>query len=167
VRRHLVDLIILFVVASLVCGYLALAQPALRNIALHIYVFAVGALMMLGVVAAAGDSVPKRLRSELDRALAESKQRPARRLAEVERIEREVTLATASAYDLHFRLLPHLREIAQARLERTGKSPGPDTLGRWWELLRPDRPEPDDRFAPGITQAELRALVADLERMGR
>ena len=39
--------------------------------------------------------------------------------------------------------------------------------GRWWELLRPDRPDPDDRFAPGIEQAELRALVSDLERMGR
>ena len=79
---------------------------------------------------------------------------------------REVTLATASAYDLHYRLLPHLREIAQCRLERAGKSPGPETLGRWWELLREDRPEPEDRFAPGIKQSELRALVADLERIG-
>jgi hypothetical protein len=78
-----------------------------------------------------------------------------------------VTLATATAYDLHFRLLPHLREIAQCRLERGGKTSGPDTLGRWWELLRPDRPEPEDRFAPGIKAAELRALVSDLERMGR
>ena len=76
-----------------------------------------------------------------------------------------MTLATASAYDLHFRLLPHLREIAQARLERAGADAGPETLGRWWELLRPDRPAPDDRFAPGIREAELRALVADLERM--
>jgi hypothetical protein len=149
-----------------VCGYVALAQPGLRNVTLHVSVFLVGALLMLGLVAAAGDSVPRRLRSELDRALAESG-RHERRIPEVERIEREVTLATASAYDLHFRLLPHLREIAQCRLERSGKSSGPETLGRWWELLRPDRPEPDDRFAPGIKQAELRALVDDLERMGR
>ena len=62
--------------------------------------------------------------------------RPQQTLPEIEKLEREVTLATASAYDLHFRLLPHLREIAQARLERSGRSPGPDTLGRWWELLR-------------------------------
>jgi hypothetical protein len=110
--------------------------------------------------------VPRRLRSELDRALAESGRRE-RPLPELERTQREVTLATATAYDLHVRLLPHLREIAQCRLERTGKTAGPDTLGRWWELLRPDRPEPDDRFAPGIKQAELRALVSDLERMGR
>jgi len=166
VRRHLLDLIVLFVVASLICGYVALAQPGLRNVTLHVYVFLVGGLLMLGLVAAAGDSVPKRLRSELDRALAERGRRD-QRVPEVERIEREVTLATASAYDLHFRLLPHLREIARCRLERAGKTLGPDTAGRWWDLLRPDRPEPEDRFAPGIKQAELRALVSDLEKMGR
>jgi hypothetical protein len=164
VRRHLLDLVVLFVLASLICGYVALAQPSLRNVTLHVYVFLVGALLMLGLVAAAGDAVPTRLRSELDRALADSGRRE-RRVPEVERIEREVTLATASAYDFHFRLLPHLREIAQCRLERAGKTPGPETLGRWWELLRPDRPEPEDRFAPGIKEAELRALVADLEKM--
>jgi hypothetical protein len=166
VRRHLLDLIVLFVVSSLGCGYVALAQPGLRNVTLHIYVFLVGGLLMLGLIAAAGDSVPRRLRSELDRALAASGPR-ARDIPELERMEREVTLATASAYDLHYRLLPHLREIARCRLERSGKSYGPDTLGPWWELLRADRPEPDDRFAPGIKQAELRALVGDLERMGR
>jgi hypothetical protein len=166
VRRHLLDLVVLFVLASLVCGYVALAQPGLRNVTLHVYVFLVGGLLMLGLVAAAGDSVPRRARSQLERALSESAHRE-QRLPEIERTEREVTLATASAYDLHFRLLPHLREIAQCRLERSGKSPTPETLGRWWELLRPDRPEPDDRFAPGIKQSELRALVSDLERMGR
>jgi hypothetical protein len=153
VRRHLLDLIVLFILSSLICGYIALAQPSLRSVTLHVYVFLLGALLMLGIVAAAGDSVPRRQHSELDRVL--------------EKTEREVTLATATAYDLHFRLLPHLREIAQCRLEGAGKTSGPDTLGRWWELLRPDRPEPDDRFAPGIKQAELRALVGDLERMGR
>ena len=164
-RRHLLDLIVLFVLSSLICGYVSLAQPAARDVAVHVYVFLVGGLLMLGLVAAAGDSVPRRTRSELDRALAESEPRD-RRIPEVERVEREVTLATASAYDLHYRLLPHLREIARCRLERSGKSPGPETLGRWWELLREDRPEPDDRFAPGIKESELRALVTDLEKMG-
>lgn len=165
-RRHLLDLIVLFVVSSLICGYVSLAQPSLRNVTLHIYVFLLGALLMLGIVAAAGDSVPRRLRSELDRALSEQVHRE-RRVPELGRTEREVTLATATAYDLHFKLLPHLREIAQCRLERAGKPVGPETLGRWWDLLRADRPEPEDRFAPGITAAELRALVSDLERMGR
>jgi uncharacterized membrane protein len=166
VRRHLLDLIVLFVLSSLICGYIALAQPNLRDVTLRVYVFLLGAMSMLAVVAAAGDSLPRRLRSELDRALAESSHGE-QRVSELERTEREVTLATETAYDLHVRLLPHLREIAQCRLERSGKTSGPDTLGPWWELLRPDRPEPDDRFAPGIEPAGLRALVSDLERMGR
>ncbi len=104
---------------------------------------------MLGVVAAAGDALPRRLRSELDAALAEPLE-PQKQLPELEKLEREVDARDRRrAYDLHFRLLPHLREIARARLERAGQLAGPDTLGRWWELLRPDRPAPDDRFAPG------------------
>lgn len=163
-RRHLFDIVILFATASLVCLYIVLAQPGVRNVTLHAYVFIVGGLLMLGVVAAAGDSVPRRARSDFDVALAESsrKQKP---LAEVARVEREVTLGVAAAYDAHVRLLPQLREIAQARLERTGRTLSPETAGKWWDLLRPDRPEPEDRFAPGLKEAELRALVADLERM--
>jgi hypothetical protein len=75
VRRHLLDLIVLFILSSLICGYVTLAQPNLRNVTLHVYVFLLGALLMLGIVAAAGDAVPRRLRSELDRALAESGRR--------------------------------------------------------------------------------------------
>jgi uncharacterized protein (DUF1501 family) len=163
-RRHLLDLIILFVLISLISGYIALAQPNARDVTLHAYVFLVGGLLMLGIVAAAGDAVPRRLRSELDRALSETGPRE-KGLPELEKLEREVTLATASEYDLHYRLLPQLREIARARLEQAGREPGPETLGRWWELLRPDRPPPEDRFSKGITLAELRTLVADLARM--
>jgi hypothetical protein len=108
--------------------------------------------------------VPKRHRSEFDRALGEAVGSD-RAVHEVERLEREVTLGSATAYDLHVRLVPELRQIAQARLERAGRELGPETLGRWWELLRPDRPAPVNRHAPGISPAELRALVSDLERM--
>ena len=163
-RRHLLDIVILFVFVSLVAGYVLAAQPSVRTVTLHAYVFVVGGLVMLGLVAAAGDAVPRRRRSELEAALAGSGTRE-KRPPEVEKLEREVTLATASAFDLHFRLLPQLREIAQARLERAGREPGPDTLGRWWDLLRPDRPPPEDRFEKGISESDLRALVQDLARM--
>ncbi len=163
-RRHLLDIVILFVFVSLVSGYVLAAQPSVRTVTLHAYVFVVGGLLMLGLVAAAGDAVPRRRRSELDAALASTGTRE-KRLPELEKLEREVTLATASAFDLHYRLLPQLREIAQARLERAGREPGPETLGRWWDLLRPDRPPPEDRFEKGISEPELRALVQDLARM--
>ncbi|MDP9286552.1 MAG: hypothetical protein M3P41_16580 [Actinomycetota bacterium] len=163
-RRHLFDLVVLFLFISIAAIYIALAQPGVRNVTLHAYVLLVGGLIMLGVVAAAGDAVPKRHRSEFDRALGEAA-RGDRPLHEVERMEREVTLGAATAYDLHVRLVPQLRQIAQARLERTGRVMSPETLGRWWELLRPDRPAPENRHGPGISQNELRALVSDLERM--
>jgi hypothetical protein len=163
-RRHLLDLVVLFVFVSLITGYIVAAQPSVRNVTLHVYVLVVGGLLMLGVVAAAGDAVPRRKRSELEAVLGGSPGRE-KRLPEIEKLEREVTLATSSAYDLHYRLLPQLREIAQARLERSGRALNPDTAGRWWELLRPDRPFPEDRFAKGISETELRALVQDLGRM--
>ena len=163
-RRRAVDLTVLFVIASLVCGYIVLAVPSDRGVTVHVYVLVVGGLLMLGLLAAASDTVPGRRGSQLDRALdREPPHQP--RVAQLERVEREVTLAVASAADLHRRLLPQLREIAAARLERSGRSPGPDTLGRWWDLLRPDRAAPEDRFAPGIAPAELQDLVSDLERM--
>jgi uncharacterized membrane protein len=164
VRKHLLDLIVLFVLVSVVVIYVALAQPGVRNVALHAYVLVIGGLVMLGVIAAAGDAVPKRHRSEFDRALAESVGRD-KPVHEVERMTREVTLGAATAYDLHVRLLPQLRQIAQARLERSGRSMSPETLGPWWDLLRPDRPAPENRHAAGISPSELRALVSDLERM--
>ncbi|HST17713.1 MAG TPA: hypothetical protein VLK36_08585 [Gaiellaceae bacterium] len=163
-RRHLLDIVLLVVFASIATGYVLAEEPGIRTPVLHAYVLFVGGLVMLGVVAAAGDAVPRLHRSRFDVVLAEV-QPEERRLSELERMEREVTLGAASSFDLHFRLLPDLREIARARLERVGKVPSPDTLGRWWELLAPDRPAPDDRFAKGISEAELRALVADLERL--
>ena len=163
-RRHLLDLTVLLTVATIACGYVALAQPGARDYAIYAYLFVVGALTMLVIVSALGDALPRRRRSPFEQALAADEQ-PERTPAQVEQIERAVTLGVSNAYDLHRRLLPHLREIAQCRLERNGRTASPETLGRWWELLRPDRVEPEDRFGPGISPSELRALVSDLERM--
>ena len=117
--------------------------------AIYVYVFVVGALVMIVIVSAFGDATPRGGRSPFENALITVK-RTDRTPAQVEQIERATTLGVANAYDLQQRLLPHLREIAQCRLERTGRTSSPETLGRWWELLRPDRADPEDRFAPGI-----------------
>jgi len=164
VRRHLLDLAVLLGMSTIACTYVAFAQPGIRNAAIYSYVLVVGALVMLAIVSSFGDALPRRRRSPFDDALAEVKQTD-RSPAQVEQIERAVTLGVANAYDLHLRLLPQLREIAQCRLERAGRTSSPETLGRWWELLRPDRAEPSDRFAVGLPESELLALVADLERM--
>ena len=161
-RKHWLDVAILFVLSSGACSYVALQLPGERTIALHIYLLFLGALLMLVVVSGVGAAAPRARRSDLAAALDE-RPSPTGRVSQLAKVEREVTLSIGNAYDLHTRLLPHLREIATARLERRGQRPGPDTLGRWWELLRPDRPEPSERFAPGMPEAELRDLVADLE----
>lgn len=163
-RRHRVDLIAYFVLATGVLAVIATALPAEQKIAVHVYLLVVGALLMTAVVSEFEAALPPGRRSELTRAL-DAKEPPAAPAPELARMERAVTLSVANAYDFHQRLLPQLREIAFARVERSGRRPGPETLGRWWELLRPDRPEPGERFARGIPESELRALVADLERM--
>ena len=163
-RRHTIDLAVLFVLATVTMLCLLLALPGDRSVVLRVYVLVVGVLLVGAVLAGLASAAPASRRSELKRALDERPEQPTP-VSQLARVQREVTLATGNAYDLHTRLLPHLREIAEARLERSGRRPGPDTLGRWWELLRPDRPDPANRFGPGIAESELRALVSDLERL--
>jgi len=164
VRRHLFDLATLVVVASLALGAVVLAAPSARGVALHVYVLALGGLALAALLAASGQDLPRAGRTAFDAAL-DGPAAPAERVADLERMEREVTLAVATEYDLHRRLLPLLREAAAMRLARSGRSLGPDTAGRWWPLLRPDRPAPEDRFARGPALRELRALVDDLEAL--
>ena len=164
-RRHLLDIVVIGTVASMAAAYFAFTEPSWRSVVIRAYVFVIGALLMLALVSAASDALPKRRRSDFDLALARAQSPPAK-VSDLERVQREVTLAVGSAHDLHTKLVPHLREIADARLERVGRRSSPETLGRWWDLLRPDREPPEDRFAPGIKLADLRECLADLERIG-
>jgi hypothetical protein len=164
-KPHLLDTGVLIVAATVAVILVIATEPGTRSVALHVYVIAVGTLVMGLVVAAARAALPRRTRSPFTEALARDGEYGPARPDQLARVEREVTLGVATAYDLHAKLLPELREIARCRLERAGKRPSPETLGRWWELLRPDRPVPDDKFAPGIPEADLRALVADLEQL--
>jgi hypothetical protein len=91
------------------------------------------------------------------------------RPSEIVRIEREITLGTTSAGHLHTRLLPLLRDAAAVRLgidfdlhpERARAALGAES----WELLRPDRPEPTDRSAPGLSIRRVRAVVDEIEQL--
>jgi hypothetical protein len=163
-RRHLFDLATLVVLGTLALGAVVLAAPSARSVALHVYLLALGALALAALLAASAQAVPRAGRTAFDAAL-DGVPPPEERVADLERMEREVTLALATEFDLHRRLLPLLREAAAMRLERTGRGLGPETAGRWWELLRPDRPPPEDRFARGPALHELRALVDDLDAL--
>jgi hypothetical protein len=164
VRRYRLDILVWPALATIAFAIAAFAAPGDRSLELHVYVLVLGGMAMTGVVSAVGGAVPRGRSSELRRAL-DAKPAPAEPVRDLERMQRVVTLSVANAQDLHLRLLPILRDIAAARLERTGRRPSEETLGRWWELLRPDRPAPVDRFERGLPESELRALVADLARM--
>jgi hypothetical protein len=106
--------------------------------------------------------------SQFEHLLSQRSSEPTRP-PELVRIERELTLGMTSAGHLHTRLLPLLREAAAARLgidfdlrpERARAALGDES----WELLRPDRPVPIDRNAPGLSLRRVRALVDSLERL--
>jgi hypothetical protein len=91
-----------------------------------------------------------------------------------ERLDRAVTTGTTHAGDLHLRLRPVLREIAADGLRRRGveldaqpqaaqQLLAPET----WELVRPDRPRPNDAFAPGLAPKRLDVVLDDLEALLR
>jgi hypothetical protein len=93
--------------------------------------------------------------------------------AEFLRMEREIDLGVASAAHSHRRLLPLLRAAASARLaSRHGVEleRRPDAaralLGEdVWELLRPDRPEPEDRLGPGVPREQIAAVIERVEAL--
>ena len=132
------------------------------------YVLALAAIGLAALTGSLSSVTSEQPASQFDRMLtrpAEQASRP----PELVRIEREITLGAASAGHLHMRLLPLLREVASAKLgvdlelrpERAKTLLGDDA----WTLLRPDRPPPEDRTAPGLPLRRLRALVDGLERL--
>jgi hypothetical protein len=92
---------------------------------------------------------------------------------ELLRTERDLELGIAGAGHAHHRLLPILREAAAARLaSRHGvelelrPDAARELLGEdVWELLRPDRPEPEDRFARGVPRERVAAIIERVESL--
>lgn len=92
--------------------------------------------------------------------------------AQLVRLERAVHWSASSALDVHARLRPVLVEIAEARLGRRGVRLDRDEaearrlLGpAAWELVRPDRPAPRNRDAPGMRPRELGEILDALEAL--
>lgn len=145
--------------------------PGRRELELDIYVLALGGFGLLVMASALGRVAPREEESLLEEALEPEPPETAR-IAGLERLEREVALASSREFDLHYRLRPVLREIAAARLERRGAtldSGSPrarELLGdELWSLTEPDREPPKDRQARGIGFEELERTVERLERL--
>ncbi len=134
-------------------------------ILLELAVIALGALVMAaGVhVAARGAVLTRRRAPVLRRAPAKP--------ATLAGLEMLVGGALGVA-DVQLRLRPVLREIAAARLARHGvrleldDDRARELLGdELWEIVRPGRSLPEDRFGPGLSRGELRGLLERLEAL--
>jgi hypothetical protein len=86
------------------------------------------------------------------------------------RLERIVEWSGSSELDAHSRLRPVLIEIAEVRLARRGLRLERDVaevrqlLGpKAWDLLRPDRPRPEDRDRPGLAHRDIEEILDRLE----
>ena len=114
-KERLAAPLLLAAVATVALAGALLLRPGYRALALDAYVLAIGGLLLLGLVNATRTALPPPERSRLDperrrRAPAEPP------LPELERVEREVALASSTAFDVHYRLRPLLREVAAHRL---------------------------------------------------
>lgn len=144
--------------------------PGRVELALRIYALLVAAVALALALAALRRAHP-RTRPLRERAPAHVE--PPARPGLLARLEHEAALGVAGAFDLHHRLRPRLRGIAGELLRaRRGISLDrePDraraALGEQaWELVRADRPAPEDRQARGIPISDLEDVVESLERL--
>jgi len=152
-------------------GIALFASSGLRLIFLDVYLLAMGGVFLLALVRTTRAKAPAGGASQFDRALAAM--RGGRPESGELTLARDIELSTISAFHLHVRLRPLLREIASHRLL---KSYGVDLAAEpararelvgasAWELVRPDRPPPADRLAPGPSASSLREVVTELERV--
>ncbi len=170
--RQLLRLARFPVFATLLLVVVLLSLPGRRELVLRVYwlVLAAFALVLLVGLVRQAHPVPRSSPFDLGLRRAGGARYS---LAELEQLEREVILATSTAFDLHIRLRPRLRRIAAYLLaSRRGVDldARPDVsrelLGdQAWELVRADRPAPADRHARGVDAGTLREVVASLERL--
>ncbi len=171
-KRVTIDLVVLAAVATLGLAVALLFGLTTRERTVDAYLLALGALGMIALLYATREAVPPAARSPFD---AARRRRPGRlaSLPTLERTRRETALGIARAFDYHVRLRPVLRDVAAGRLashrgvdlDAQPEQARAELGDEAWELLRADRPPPEERFAPGVDRAALRRLVDRLERM--
>ena len=147
-------------------------RPDAWRIALDAWLLAVGGVALAAAVAATRAAFPTPGQSPFDRRRRKRPEEP-ERLPELARVEREVALATGTAFDAHYRLRPLLREVAEHRLATrrglvldSGSDAVRAAVGEGaWEIVRPDRGRPSHHLAPGLTSGQVRAAIEALERI--
>jgi hypothetical protein len=144
--------------------------PQHRALAIQIYAFGVCGLVLLWLLGRTGAWRPAESEFDKARVVEPQEQVP---LPELARVEREVTMGVGTAFDLHYRLRPRVREIAASRLadrrgidlERRPEAAREALDEAVWELVRPDRTAPRNHHGPGLGLPGLRAVLEGLDRI--
>lgn len=156
---------------SAALGIVAFTSTGMRDVLLDVYLLAMGGVLLLALVRTTRVKAPATGPSQLDRARKRMEMPPADS-AELTLV-RELELSKMSAFHLHVRLRPVLREIAAYRVRKrygvelaTEPERARELIGSAaWEIVRPNRPPPRDRLAPGPSFAQLGEVVDELERV--
>ncbi len=156
-------------VVTLGAAVAAFAAGGAFELVLDIYLLSLGAVVLLALVRATREHTDPRGGSQYERALAAMRAAPPDP-GELS-LTRDLELSTSSAFHLHARVRPLFREIAAHRLlARYGveldreAARARELVGvSAWELVRPDRPPPEDRLSAGPSIGELRKVVEQLE----
>ena len=130
--------------------------PGRQELELDIFVLVLGTF---GLIVLASEV--RRMAPDADESLLEAALEPeppeVQPIAELHRLDRELTMGSTRSFDLHYRLRPVLREIAAARLERRGMSLDSGTpdgaRGARGEPLGGDRPGPRAAATTGSPRA--------------
>jgi hypothetical protein len=154
---------------SVALGAAVYFSTGLRTVFLDAYLVAIGGVLLLALVRTTRTKAPADRSSPFDLAL----ERMGRHTADSGELAlvRDLDLSTLSAFHLHIRVRPLLREIAAHRLQaRYGvdldAEPGRARElvgGSAWELVRPERPPPEDRLAEGPSVSHLAVVATELE----
>jgi len=159
-------------VFSAAIGFAALAISGLRDALLEVYLLGIGGVLLLALVRTTTETGSGTRESDFDRAVADMSRRHPADSGELTLVN-DVQQSVASSFHLHTRLRPILREIAAHRLSirfgvdlrREPKRARELIEVEAWELVRPDRPPPSDRLAPGPPASQLSKVVEQLERI--
>jgi hypothetical protein len=146
-------------------------SPGRESLELDIFVLVLGGVGLLVLAAELGRLAPTAEKSLVEEAL-EPEPPEERPIADLQRLERELSMASSRQFDLHYRLRPVLRDVATARLEQrgldldSGRPIVQELLGEeLFELTAPDREPPKNRLAPGPGIEGLDRTITRLERL--
>jgi hypothetical protein len=170
VKRDVVGTLRALVIPTVALAVVVAFVPGRVGLVVRIYALVVCAAALALALTALRRAYPAETPLRESRGASSSRRQPPSTLG---RIEHEAALGVGGSFDLHYRLAPHLRSIAAGLLasrRRISLEDQPEDARaivgeETWELVRPNRPAPEDRLARGISPEALDRVVESLEHV--